>query len=127
MAFPISRTINPTLLLYAFVVISQFGLGLYQAQGIEPPAALTLVSLLGLLWIIGWWLRADSRKRQVSLVYDMGLFLYVAWPIIMPYYLLRTRGTKGLLVALGFMVAYLGATTAGIIIGLLARSSTIGH
>jgi hypothetical protein len=37
----------------------------------------------------------------------------------MPYYLLKTRGAKGLLIVLGFVGAYLGAALAGIVLSVL--------
>jgi hypothetical protein len=74
---------------------------------------------VALLWIIGWWLRADSRKHQVAWVHDMGLFLIIAWPFILPYYLIKSRGAWGLLNILGFMGVYVGATIIGILISTL--------
>ena len=47
--------------------------------------------------------------------FDMGLFLYVAWPLVLPYYLIKSRGAKGLLVILGFVAVYIGATFVGLI------------
>jgi hypothetical protein len=55
----------------------------------------------------------DSRSRGVGWVFDMGLFLYIAWPFVMPYYLLKTRGAKGLLLILAFAGVYVGALIAG--------------
>jgi len=37
----------------------------------------------------------------------------------MPYYLLKTRGAKGLLVMLGFVVAYVGAAIIGIVLSVV--------
>ncbi len=118
MASVLSRTLSPTVLLYSFVVISQFAYGLYLGQQMETPGAYTLLHWAAQLWIIGWWLRTDSRKRHVTWVYDMGFFLFIAWPLVMPYYLLKTRGAKGLLVILGFIAAYVGAATIGIILSV---------
>jgi hypothetical protein len=47
-------------------------------------------------------------------VYDLGFFLCIAWPFVVPYYLVKTRGAKGLLVILAFIGAYVGATIVGI-------------
>ena len=110
--------LSPTVLLYSFVVITQFAYGLYLGQQIETPGAYTLLHWAAQLWIIGWWLRTDSRKRNVAVVYDLGFFLYLAWPIVMPYYLVKSRGAKGLLVVLGFVGAYFGATIVGIILSV---------
>lgn len=111
----LSRIFAPTTLLCSFVAFTQFAYGLYLGMQIEPPGALTLLHWLGLLWIVGWWLRTDSRKRGVASVYDIGFFLCIAWPIVMTHYLVKTRGAKGLLIILGFIGAYLGAAIAGMI------------
>ena len=119
----LARIISPTVLLYTFLVISQIGRGFYFASADEPPPAFTLINALGFLWIIGWWLRRDSPKRSIARIYDIGMFLYVAWPFIMPYYLLKTRGGRGLLVILGFVGAYLGAVLVGITFYALVNPS----
>jgi polyferredoxin len=68
---------------------------------------------------LGWWLRTDSRRRGVLSVYDLGFFLYLGWAIVMPYYLIKTRGAKGLLVMLGFIAAYVGAAIIGIVLSIV--------
>ena len=119
----ISRIVSPTVLLYAFVIASQIGRGIYEVTEGGPPAGFTFVSALGFIWLVGWWLRRDSRLRSISSVYDLGLFLYFLWPFIMPYYLLKTRGARGLLVVLGFAVAYIGGLLVGVTIAALLTSS----
>ena len=118
------RLVSPTALLYIFLTFSHIARGLYLASDIEPPPAFTVIYGAGLLWIVGWWLLRDSRKRNIAWVFDMGLFLYVAWPFIMPYYLLKTRGAKGLLLILAFIVVYLGALVAGMGLHLLLAPAT---
>lgn len=109
----------PTILLYLFLIITQFVNGIYGASEAEPPPAHLLLHPFGFLWAVGWWLMRDSRRRGVKWVFDMGLFLYLAWPFIMPYYLFKTRGVKGFLTILIFVGAYLGANLAGIMLYLL--------
>ena len=111
------------MLLYLFVVVGQVAQGFYAARGIEPPPGYTLTYALGFIWMIGRWMLRDSRERGISLVYDQGMFLYIVWPIIMPYYLIKTRGSKGLRVIFAFVVAYIGALVIGIILGLLTNAS----
>lgn len=116
-----SLLVTPTVLLYLFVYIAQMAVGFYFAGNADPPSAFPLIYTLGFLWVIGWWLRQDSRKRGVAWawIYDMGLFLNIAWPVIMPYYLLKTRGAKGLLVILAFTVVYVGSALFGMILYML--------
>ena len=116
----VSHPLSPTVLLYVFVTIAQFGHALYVASGeFEATPAFTFIYALGFLWIIGWWLLRDCRKHGVKWVFDMGLFLYIAWPLFMPYYLLKTRGAKGALVILGFTAVYVAAWVAGFAVYLL--------
>lgn len=119
MATVLSRVFSPAPLLYAFVVITQFAYGAYLGAQLEFPGAVTFLFAIGLLWAVGWWWRTDSRRRGVLSVYDLGFFLYLAWPIVMPYYLIKTRGAKGLLVMLGFVAAYVGAAIIGIVLSVL--------
>lgn len=115
----LSRVSSPAGLLYLFLIVTQVVTGFYLARGAGPPPAFSFLYPLCFLWAVGWWLREDSRARGVGWVFDMGLFLYIAWPFFMPYYLLKTRGAKGLLVMLAFAGAYVGAFVAGVTFGIL--------
>jgi hypothetical protein len=121
----LSRIAAPTILLYSFIIITQIGHGIYYGYQIEPPGTFTLLYALSLVWIMGWWLRTDTRIRGIAWVYDMGFFLFIAWPLVMPYYLVKSRGAKGLLVVLGFVGAYIGALIVGIAISLLMLEGTL--
>jgi hypothetical protein len=114
----LSRLTSPKALLYIFVVLTQLATGSYLASGLEPPGFFTFAYGLAFLWIVGWWLRTDSRERGIGWVFDMGLFLYIAWPLVIPYYLFKSRGARGLLVILGFVGAYGGAGLAGMVLYL---------
>lgn len=118
----LSRILSPTVLLYSFVVITQLAHGIYLGQQLEPPGGFALLSWIGLLWIIGWWLRTDSRGRDVARVYDMGFFLFIAWPLVLPYHLVKTRGAKGLVAVVAFVAAYIGAAIVGMIVSVLVAS-----
>jgi hypothetical protein len=110
----LSRIASPTALLYIYLVITQVIAGFYLARGRAEPATYTFLYPLGLLWIIGWWLERDSRKQGVAWVFDMGLFLYIAWPFVILYHLFKTRGWRALLVILAFGAIYLGAFVSGV-------------
>lgn len=114
----LSRILSPAWLLYLTVFITQFAHGLYLGAYLEQPAGFVLLDWVLFLWVIGWWVRTDSRKRGAELTYDTGFFLVIAWPIFMPYYLLKTRGARGLLIILAFIGAYLGAGILGIILSV---------
>jgi hypothetical protein len=110
------------MLLYAFAFTSEIGEGFYSVTEGEPPRGFTVASGIGFLWILGWWLRRDSRLRGIPWIYDMGMFLYILWPFIMPYYLLKSRGARGLIGILGFAAAYIGALIVGATVASLLVS-----
>lgn len=118
MATVFSRLLSPAALLYIFVFVTQFSYGVYLGAQLHFPEGLTFLFLIGLLWAVGWWLRTDSRRRGVLSVYDLGFFLYLAWPLIISYYLFKTRGAKGLLIMLGFAAVYFGAAIMGMVLSV---------
>ena len=113
------KLVSPTALLYIYLIITQLARGVYLGREVEPPPAFTLMFSAGLLWIVGWWLLTDSRKRNIPWVYDFGFFLSIAWPLIMPYYLLKTRRAKGLLLILAVICTYIAAQVVGVAVYLL--------
>jgi len=119
----LSRVFSPTVLLYTYLLVVQVGHGAYLASYDQPPG-FPVVQAIGFIWVLGWWLARDSRRRGIVLVYDIGLFLYLAWPIIMPYYLLKTRGAKGLLVVAGFICVYVAAVVFGVSVYVLLAPNT---
>ena len=119
-----SRIVSPTVLLYAFVVISNIGEGIYRVTEGESPAAFALFRGVGFLWIVGWWMRRDSKLRNISWVYDMGMFLFMLWPFILPYYLIKSRGARALFGILGFAVAYLAGLIVGVTIGVFLTTGS---
>lgn len=108
-----TKLLSPVALLYVYLIVTTLALGAYSASGFEQPAGFTLIYPVGYLWIVGWWLRTDSRKHGIAWVYDMGLFLNIAWPFFIPYYLLKTRGARGLLVMVVFASVFIGAFGLG--------------
>jgi hypothetical protein len=62
--------------------------------------------------MLAFWVDEDSKRRPEfdRPSFDIGLFLYLAWLVYLPYYLLKTRGRNGWLWILGFLVlGFLGA------------------
>jgi hypothetical protein len=38
------------------------------------------------------WIQSDAQARRVGLVHDLGFFLLIAWPVVIPWYAVKTRG-----------------------------------
>jgi len=89
----------------------------YGFLGIPPHPFIRIVGYVAPLVAATSWLKADAQVRHVPLVHDMGLFLWIAWPVLIPWYAFKTRGRHGLPLALLVMVAIL---TPGLLMGLIA-------
>lgn len=115
-----NRLATATVALYAFTVLSQFAWGLYYgrrlAGGEDAPGGLYLLYAAGLVWSTAWWMRADARRRGFLWVFDMGLFLYVLWPFLPLYYLLKTRGLRR---GFGAAALYAGVYVLAYLLGVL--------
>jgi hypothetical protein len=56
------------------------------------------------LWAIWWWLKEDSKQTDVRWQeLDLGFFLALAWFLLIPYHLFKSRGVHGLLGILSFI------------------------
>jgi hypothetical protein len=113
---PLSLTV---IIIVVFCSFQQMVYGLFAARGHEPSGAFEFLSYIVLFSLVGYWLTGDNRRYKVYWVYDMGFFLYLAWPLIIPFYLFKTRGLKtSLLIVVGFIGIGTGAYIFG---GLLGR------
>ena len=96
------------ILIFVFVALIQIERGICYTRHSEMPGPSVLVQYLVLFCLIAYWLDKDSHEKQVGRVWDMGFFLSVAWPVIIPYHLIKTRGMKrASLIFLFFAITFL--------------------
>ena len=104
-------------LLFVFVGVQQTASGFYSAMGTDAPELLSLLNKTCLFWLIGWWLTDDARRRGESLVYCVGLFLAIAWLLLLPYYLFKSRGRRAFITIAMFIAFVIATTIAGAVLG----------
>lgn len=98
------------LFIYLFMAFIQIVHGFYAIYDNSPPALFKILGHVGIFWLIGDWFMKDSKKNKVEWAFDMGFFLYLLWPIIIPYYLYKTRGFKtASIYTLNFIGIYSGS------------------
>src|SRR5262245_37138215 len=51
-----------------------------------------------------WWVQSDARRTGYWPSYHYGLWLYLLGFVLVPHYVLRTRGRPGVPVAAGMLV-----------------------
>ncbi|GAB3103290.1 hypothetical protein G8770_19900 [Aestuariicella hydrocarbonica] len=70
--------------------------------------------LLTILWVV-----EDAKSTHFEKPFDFDFLMYVFWPIAFPYYLLSTRGIKGLRLLVGFLLILVLPWLAGLIAHVL--------
>ena len=75
-------------------------------------SGLACVALIGLRLSLVWWVRGDSLSTRYWPAFHYGLWVFVAAPIVVPHYLLRTRGRAGLPLVLLVLAVMLAPTIA---------------
>ena len=84
------------ILLVGFFLVHNLVHAVYSGWEREFPARLQLIFTLSLVPFLWYWLIQECRTRGQSFPLDMGLFLLVAWWVLLPYYLWKTQRWVGL-------------------------------
>src|SRR4030095_6468675 len=109
----------PSLLFGGFLSIAQFVNGFTNARTDGNLEITNYWYALAFYWALGWWFINDSRKHGnawTDKYLDMGMFLYIGWIILVPYYLFKIHGRKALYTIGLFLGASFGAYVAGVIL-----------
>jgi hypothetical protein len=68
---------------------------IYALSSAQPAPVVVLFTSLGPIVAVCAWLQKDARVTSVSSVHDWGFFLWLAWPLLIPWYAFKTRGRSG--------------------------------
>lgn len=68
---------------------------LYAIAEVEPSPVVVLFFSAGPLIAVILWLERDAGRTGVGSVLDLGFFLWFAWPLVIPWYAWKTRGSSG--------------------------------
>lgn len=87
---------------------------LYAALGLAAPSAFVLLYYIAAFWAIAAWIIADARRLRVNVPFDIGWFVFLAWPVALPYHLFKTRGVRGFLTLAGLLGLFLATYVVGL-------------
>ena len=63
-----------------------------------------LYQLVIVLLSVIYFERENRRYRHLYHPHEFGMFIWIFWPLIVPYYLVKTRGLVGILIFIGLIV-----------------------
>ena len=76
-------------------LVCSLAAAIYAGVQAEPSPVGALLLSGGPLATVILWLQKDARRTGVGAVHDWGYFLWLAWPLVIPWYAFRTRGRSG--------------------------------
>lgn len=100
--------------------VSMIGSSFYASRGVEQPVGLIFIDRVMWIWVIGWWLSVNARRRFVP--YCPGLFVVSIGPFLALYVLLKTRGIKAFIFVALVLVVVVVASILGAVLGLVVQS-----
>ena len=78
-------------------------LGMHEKVGSEQTSYLWafIFSIL-----VAMWANTDAKEKNLYKPFEYSYFVFLAWPLAMPYHLIKTRGIEGLLIFLGLVLLF---------------------
>lgn len=66
--------------------------------GYDPSIETETLLGISLIFMFAWWAFEDAAKFKFHRPYEFGAFVLFAWPIVLPAYLVATRGWRGIFI-----------------------------
>lgn len=82
------------------------------AAGYAVQAGNSLSDRTGYLWVIifsllvALWAKNDAESKNQQKPFEYSYFVFLLWPAVLPYHLIKSRGMEGLVLFFGFCLVY---------------------
>jgi hypothetical protein len=90
----------------ALTAIYSIGLSVSISSRLVMPEESSRLYLLLFGLFLTWWVRIDRLERRFVVPFEFDVLVWCAWPFMVPYYLYRTRGWKGILLGIAIWGLY---------------------
>jgi len=77
--------------------LQQFYMGFKETE--SPDSIYNLWALIFMV-LIATWCQKDAQGKNWP--FEYGYFVFLFWPVVLPYYLIKTRGLEGFIMFIGF-------------------------
>jgi hypothetical protein len=109
----------PAVLLAVVLVAQAIADGVYQGLEIAVSPQVRMFASMAFLVSGVWWFRSYCRRQGAPWLIDMGMFLAMAWMVVVPWYLIRRERWRGLARVGLLALAYLVIWSLGSVVALL--------
>lgn len=108
-------------------LVSALAEAAYVFAGVEPSAYVALgLAAIPFLAVLHW-LRRDARRTGLVPVQEWALALMFAWPVLIPWYLAKTRGRAGWRTGCALFAILLAAPLAALAAAWLVFSFSLAR
>ena len=104
-------------LVFLIAAIGSFFEGLYAGAYVPVSPLFYLAYALVFTMAVVSWLHQDFARRGLRVPWDLDLFICVAWPVVVPVCLFKTRRWRGFLAVFLFVLIVAIASVLGILLG----------
>ena len=104
----------------ATAVFCSMTAAVYTLLEIEPPPLVLTFLTFGPPIAVILWLQKDAQRTGIGAVQDFGLFVWIAWPVVIPWYAFRSRGRSGWRLLLGLFALMILAYVTPLMVTWLA-------
>ena len=99
----LTKYIVLTLILISLLLsLQQFYIGLNE---VESKGNIYTLWNIAFIVLVAFW--CDKDRLGKNWPFEFGYFVYLFWPVVLPYYLFKTRSVDGLVMFIGFVALYL--------------------
>ena len=88
-------SVTMLVLLVAMIIIYHVGILIYFVLDAEPLPAFEFLYTFGFICGIVWFLKAEADRSAAARAYCPGITIGMAWMVLLPYHLLKSRGLRG--------------------------------
>ena len=68
---------------------------IYAVAGIEPSGLVVAMMVVAPPVSVILWMQKDASLTGTGAGQDVGWFVWMAWPVVIPWYVFKTRGRRG--------------------------------
>jgi hypothetical protein len=65
--------------------------------------------------VIALWTSNDAKEKKLYEPFEYSYFVFLFWPLVLPYHLAKTRGTDGVIMFMGVVFLYMLPFLSGLV------------
>ncbi len=75
-------------------------------KGYEVSDGYIFIFDYGFALLVAWWVEKDKHFIKKEAPYEYLAFIFFAWILVFPWYLIKTRSWRGVWMSIGFIFLY---------------------